>query len=106
MNFFTPYDKVSDIQTAVLEPQGNISVFPKAENKPVTLKDMNIISENKPITLPLILDGRIIQDNLRHVGKTELWLLAELKKQGINRYEKEAALVELDPSWNVVVMRK
>lgn len=100
------YDKISDIQTAVFEPQGELSVFPKAENKPVTLKDMNIETSNQRITLPLILDGSIAFENLRHIGKDENWLLEELKKQGFRNYENEVALAELDPSWNLIILRK
>lgn len=100
------YDKVSDIQTAVFEPQGNISVFPKAENNPVTLKDLNIASSNKTLTLPIIQDGGIIQSNLKHINKDESWLLSELKKQGIQDYKKQVALAELDPSWNIIILKK
>jgi uncharacterized membrane protein YcaP (DUF421 family) len=100
------YDKVSDIQTAVFEAQGNLSVFPKAVNMPVTLKDLNIPASDKQITLPLILDGNIISSNLEHISKNEFWLLSELKKQGIQNYKKQVALAELDPSWNIVVIKK
>lgn len=100
------YDKVSDVQTAVFEPQGTLSIFPKAENKPVTLKDLEIPCSNESITLPLILDGAIEQVNLKHIGKSEAWLLEELKKQGFKNYKKEVALAELDPSWNLIVLKK
>jgi uncharacterized membrane protein YcaP (DUF421 family) len=100
------HDKVSDIQTAVFEAQGNLSVFPKAENTPVTLKDLNITSSNKQLTLPLILDGSIVESNLQHIHKDELWLLSELKNQGIENYKNQVALAELDPSWNVVIVCK
>lgn len=100
------YDKVSDIQTAIFEPQGSLSVFPKAENKPVTLKDLNISSSNERITLPLIIDGSIEKVNLKHIGKNETWLLGELKKQGVKNYKDEVALAELDPSWNLIILRK
>lgn len=100
------YDKVSDIQTAVFEPQGELSVFPKAENKPVTLKDLNIQSQDQRITLPLILDGGILNENLRHIGKDQTWLLEELRKQGFSNYESEVAIAELDPSWNLIVLKK
>lgn len=100
------YDKVSDIQTAIFEPQGEISVFPKSENKTITLKDMNISSNNKGITMPLIIDGKIVMENLKHIGKEEDWLLNELNKQGIDNYKNEIVLVELDSSWNLVILRK
>lgn len=100
------YDKVSDIQTAVFEPQGNLSVFPKAENKLVTLRDLKIPSSNERITIPLILDGGISQSNLNHINRDETWLLQELKKQGFENYKNEVALAELDPSWNLIILRK
>lgn len=100
------YDKVSDVQTAIFEPQGNLSVFPKAENKPVTLKDLNIKTQNERITLPLVFDGSIAYANLKHLGKDETWLLEELKKQGYQDYKNEVALAELDPSWNLRILKK
>jgi uncharacterized membrane protein YcaP (DUF421 family) len=100
------YDKISDIQTAIFEPQGELSVFPKAENKPVTLKDLKIPSTNERITIPLILDGGISHSNLNHINRDETWLLKELKKQGFENYKNEVALAELDPSWNLIVLRK
>ncbi len=100
------YDRLSDVHTAIFEPQGNLSVFPKAENKPVTLKDMNIAAQQKPISLPLILDGRLMAKNLEYIGKTELWLIDEMKKQGINGDRRQVALAELDASWNLKIYRK
>jgi len=100
------YDKVSDVQTAIFEPQGTLSVFPKSQNRPVTLKDLNISSTNESITVPLILDGSILKTNLNHIGRNEKWLLKELKKQGIQNYEEQVALAELDPSWNIIILKK
>lgn len=100
------YDKVSDIQTAIFEPQGSLSVFPKGENKTVTLKDLKIPSSNERITIPLILDGSISQANLKHINRDETWLLKELKAQGFKNYKNEVALAELDPAWNLIILRK
>lgn len=100
------YDKVSNIQTAIFEPQGMISVFPKAENRPITLKDLKIKATNEPITLPLILDGGIIYGNLKHINKDEMWLKCELEKQGVKNYEEEVAVAELDPTWQIIVLKK
>lgn len=100
------FDKVSDVQTAILEPNGQLSVFPKAENKPVTIKDMNMTVPESSISLPLIIDGHIIRENLVYMGKNEAWLLNELKKQGIFDPASQVILAELDSSHNVVVFRK
>ncbi len=100
------FDRVSDIEAAVLEPNGALSVFAKSQDKPVTKKDMNINVYGKPISMPLIMNGRIVQENLQYVGRSEVWLVDELKKQGIKDYLHEVFLAELDSSWNVIVYRK
>ena len=100
------FDKVSDVQTAIFEPNGQLSVFPKAENKPVTLKDMNMTPPANSISLPLIIDGNIIQENLTYMGKNERWLLDELKKQGISDPKSQVILAELDSSHKVVIFKK
>lgn len=100
------YDKIADLDTIIMEPQGNISVFPKAENKQVTVKDLNIKPSNKGITIPLIMDGSIIEQNLKHINKTKEWLIQELKMQGIVNYRKDVMIVEIDSSWKVTVLKK
>jgi uncharacterized membrane protein YcaP (DUF421 family) len=100
------YDKICDLDTVIMEPQGNISVFPKSENKPVTRKDINLKSNSQGITVPLILDGNIIFSNLKHVQKTTEWLLGELRKQGITDYKNQVGVAELDTHWTLNVLKK
>jgi uncharacterized membrane protein YcaP (DUF421 family) len=100
------YDKISDLDTIIMEPQGNISAFPKPENKPVTLKDLKIKPSGEGLTLPLIMDGDIVGQNLKHIKKNKQWLLQELKKQGITDYVKYVAIAEVDSSLKVTVLRK
>jgi uncharacterized membrane protein YcaP (DUF421 family) len=100
------YDKISDLDTIIMEPQGNISAFPKPENKPVTLKDLKIKPSGGGLTLPLIMDGDIVGQNLKHIKKNKQWLLQELKKQGITDYVKYVAIAEVDSSLKVTVLRK
>jgi uncharacterized membrane protein YcaP (DUF421 family) len=100
------YDKISDLDTVVMEPQGNISIFPKAENKHVTLKDINIKTYTQGITIPLIMDGSIIYSNLKHIQRTKEWLLQELNKQGISDYKSDVGIAELDTNWKLNVLKK
>ncbi|MBZ9632932.1 DUF421 domain-containing protein [Clostridium sp. FP1] len=100
------YDKIADLDTVIMEPQGNISVFPKSENKPVTLKDINIKTYTQGITIPLIMDGDIIYTNLKHMQRTKEWLLQELNKQGISDYKSEVGIAELDTNWKLNVFKK
>lgn len=100
------YHKISDLDTVIMEPQGNISIFPKSENNPVTLKDLNIKPDIQGITVPLIMDGNIIYSNLKHIHKTKDWLLKELSKQGILDYKNEVGIAEIDPNWKLIILRK
>lgn len=77
------YFNVSDIQTAVLEPNGIISFMPKAEAAPLTPSDMNILKPASRILPNVIVDGNILVPNLRLLGLDEVWLLTELQNQGI-----------------------
>lgn len=100
------YDRVSDVQTAIFEPQGQLSVFAKAQNKPVTVKDLELPVPESTFNLPLIMDGNILRENLNYLGKDELWLMKELEMQGVQNPKKQVALAELDSSWKVVIFRK
>jgi uncharacterized membrane protein YcaP (DUF421 family) len=100
------YDKISDLDTIIMEPQGNISAFPKPENKPVTLKDLKIKPSGQGLTLPLIIDGDIVEQNLRHIKKNRQWLLQELEKHGITDYVGSVEIAEVDSSMQINVLRK
>lgn len=100
------YDKMSDLDTIIMEPQGNISIFPKAENKTVTLKDLNIKPQSQGLTIPLIMDGSVINQNLKHLKKDFSWLLRELKKQGISDYKDEVDFAEVDALGQLFILKK
>lgn len=100
------YDKIYDLDKVIMEPQGNISVFPKNENKPVTLKDLNENNNLQEITIPIIIDGYILYNNLKHIQKNKEWLSHELKKQGILDYKKEVGIAEVDTNWRLNISRK
>ncbi|MBQ8200765.1 MAG: DUF421 domain-containing protein [Clostridia bacterium] len=72
----------AEVGTAVLEPGGQINVFPKADYRPVTPHDMekNVLRDGLP--LPLVMDGVLQQDNLIRGQLTEAWLRREAEKAG------------------------
>ncbi|MFK9091327.1 DUF421 domain-containing protein [Bacillus salipaludis] len=75
---------IADVEFAILESSGSLSVIEKLEdpNKPKNQ------SKNGDITIPLILDGNIEEENLKRINKTNLWLRQELKKQGYRDVKK------------------
>lgn len=78
---------VSDVEYAILETNGQLSVIPKSQKRPLCPADMNIITDNAGITYDVIVDGHILTENLNIAGKDRAWLHQELKKQNYERPE-------------------
>mgnify|MGYP003290365824 CR=1 FL=1 len=78
------YFNLDEINNAILEPNGMISFEPKDKVKPATKKDLGLNSHNKGLVYNLIIDGKILKDNLEHAKKNEKWLKHELKVLGKN----------------------
>lgn len=72
---------IDDIQTAVLEANGKISFLPKADKRPCNPEDLQITVQTEKPCISLILDGKILYENLRYSGKDEIWLNRELEKR-------------------------
>lgn len=99
------YFNIADIQTAILESNGKISILPLANKRPATPEDLNISpSQDKTLTT-LILDGEILFDNIEHINKNKEWLLQELKKQGYKN-EKSIFLATCDKDLNISIYDK
>ena len=76
------YFDLEEIQLAVFEHNGKLSILPKAANRPATPEDLRITAKTTQIGVELIMDGRVMGDNLSRAGKSEQWLENELKLQG------------------------
>ena len=92
------------VQYAILETNGNLSVFPYPKEQPASAKDAGI--QVKPITLPItiISDGRVLGDNLILAGKNELWLDKTLKRLDASR--EDTFLLTVDKADHVIFYRK
>lgn len=75
--------QVSDVEFAVLEATGDLSVMLKKENQPLTAKDINlkVASIKEPQTI--IMDGAIMDEPLATIGRSRAWLQTELEKLGV-----------------------
>lgn len=78
------YPKISDIDYAMLEPIGEVSIIPKPENTAVTVQHLEISIEDEGLPIAVIIDGRIQGRNLILLGKSKEWLLKHLKSNGLN----------------------
>ena len=76
------YFDISEIEYAIMEANGTLSILPKGEYKQPTIKDMNLKVEKQGLCANVIIDGKIMYNNLEHIHKTEKWLLKELKVRG------------------------
>ena len=83
MNYFD----ISEISYAILEVNGKLSVLPKADYKNPTLKDLNIKSEKTELSANVIIDGSLMEENLKNINKSVEWLDKELKKLGHTNYD-------------------
>ena len=78
------YFDLGEIQTAVFEHNGKLSILPMAAYRPITPTDMKIPVKSSHIGVEIIMDGRIMGENLCRIGKNEEWVKYELKAQGYN----------------------
>lgn len=78
------YFNLNDIQTAVFEYNGRLSILPKATKRPATPTDLHLVPSPECIQTEIIMDGRILGENLKRMGLDENWLKKELKKLGHN----------------------
>lgn len=75
--------RMQDIETAVLETNGNLSVLPVAHERPVTPEDLNIYVSPTSMPISLILDGRVYGENLNKAGHDRYWLQTKLAQKGL-----------------------
>ncbi|MEH7124935.1 DUF421 domain-containing protein [Bacillus sp. JJ1773] len=71
---------LADVEFAVLEPTGDLSILLKKENRPLTPKDLNLKVANDKVPQTVIRDGHIVHDSLASAGKSRKWLFDELDK--------------------------
>jgi uncharacterized membrane protein YcaP (DUF421 family) len=93
---------IANVEFAILESDGNLSVLKKSQHQPVTPKDLNLDTSYQGVPTELIDEGKIIYQNLEEIHQSEEWLLDELKKQGINKI-KEVMYASLDTSGNLYI---
>ncbi|SPF43842.1 conserved hypothetical protein [Candidatus Desulfosporosinus infrequens] len=96
---------IADVEFAVLETNGQLSVFPKSQKRPTIPEDFHITTQFEGLPLTLIMDGKLNNTNLQQSNKDLNWLKRELQKQSINKIE-EVFLASLDSSETLFVQAK
>ncbi len=81
---------LGDVEYAILETSGEVTVIQKPGKRTTTPEDFNIQADYEGISYDLVVDGRIMYKNLEKLGKNYTWLEKEIKKFG---FKPEEALV-------------
>ena len=77
------YFNLCDIQTAVYEYDGRLSILPVSTARPATPSDLNLSPTQETLFTEVIMDGRILDENLKRMGRNADWLRKQLRTQGI-----------------------
>lgn len=93
---------VSDVEMAILETNGKLSVMKKTSNQPITpqMLSMSLKQENTPTLL--IVDGQVLEENLSILGYTQEWLQQEIQKYGAKQI-KDIFLAQIDSNGNLFI---
>lgn len=78
---------IRDVEFAILESDGKLSVIPKSQKRPVCPEDLGIETKYEGLPLPLIKDGTINESALRESGLGTRWLMQQLAERKIHRVE-------------------
>lgn len=96
---------ISEVEFAILETNGEVSVQMKPESLPLTPKDVKIPTQYKGICSNMIIDGAILEENMKIMNKSKDWLKTELEKKDI-KSAKDVLLAFVDSSDNFYVYKK
>ncbi|MEW9670716.1 DUF421 domain-containing protein [Ammoniphilus sp. 3BR4] len=96
---------VADVEFAILEVNGQLSVMPKSNKRPLTASDIHLPVSSEPNSITLIKDGVINTEALMEAGMDKAWLTGKLREQGI-KDEKEVFLAQLESSGRFYADRK
>ena len=78
------YFDLTTIQTAIFEYNGKLTILPVTTQRPVTPQDLDLNPDQELIFTELIMDGRILEDNLHRMGLDRTWLDKQLKQRHIS----------------------
>jgi len=99
------YFDLSQVEYALMEANGKLSILPKAEYKPITPKDMNIKVNKEGLCSNVIIDGEIMHNNLFNINKDDKWIKKQLKVKGYSDISK-ILLATIDINEKIVVYER
>lgn len=98
------YFDLTSIQTAVYEYTGRLTILPVTGKRPATPSDLNLVPEQELLFTELIMDGRILEGNLKRMGLDLTWLDKQLQQNHIHS-PKEVFLAVCDRDLNFIIYK-
>ena len=92
------------MEYAILETNGQVTVIQKPNKRTTIPEDFNIMPEYEGIPYDLVIDGKIMKENLRQIGKDEVWLRKEVSKFHIS--PENALIVTYDGKGQIFCQEK
>lgn len=96
---------IADVEFAILETNGQLSVIQKSQRRPVTAEDLKVSTKYEGLPLDLIVDGRVINKNLNKANLDKAWLKHQLLSKGINKFE-DVFFASLDTTGELYIQEK
>ena len=97
-------NNLADVEYAILETSGQVSIIQKPNKRTTIPEDFNIMPEYEGISYDLVVDGKIMNDNLKILNKTYGWLKKEVNKFNIE--PDEALLVTVNAKGDIFCQKK
>lgn len=94
--------KLSDVELAMFENNGTLTVMKKTERQPLTPKDIDVIVIPEHAPKLLVIDGNVMEHSLHETGYSKEWLLGEVMKQGGSDF-RDVFLAQIDSNGNLYV---
>lgn len=95
---------IGDVEYAILETSGNITVIQKPNKRNTIPEDFGIMPDYEGIPYDLVVDGKIMEENLRKIGKNYIWLEKQVEKFGYK--PEEALIVTFDGKGQIFCQKK
>ncbi len=99
------YANLMDVEYAIIETNGMLSIIPKSNKRPLTPADLNLSIEYEGLPFLLIADGMINRAALKSANLTEEWLLERLKAFQVEKVQ-DVFIAYLDTAGNLYVQKK
>ena len=85
---------IGDVEYAILETSGQVTVIPKPNKRPTTPEDFSLEPKYQGISYDLVVDGKVMYKNLEKIGKNYIWLQKQSEKFGIK--PEDALIITID----------